>query len=128
MGRTIEKLYQFSVDAEGQPVNRKFDLDKNTEAVLGLLMSSDNPALLFYRGTQRIELSGEELFPEGYESKLLMSGIAVAPDQRYKLLDDRGHGLSPGNGELKVQYIDVVNDSMPFVAYKVQVYVLLRMK
>src|SRR6187549_3157968 len=81
--RWVDKIYTFQVDAEGQPVNKKFDLDKNVKVVHGIMMSSDKPNLLFYRGSQRIELSGEELFPEDFESKMFMSGMAVAPDDKY---------------------------------------------
>ena len=62
--RWVDKIYTFLVDTEGQPVSKKFDLDKNVRVVRGIMMSSDRPNLLFYRGSQRIELSGEELFPE----------------------------------------------------------------
>jgi hypothetical protein len=55
--RLVDKIYTFLVDAEGQPVSKKFDLDKNVKVVHGIMMSSDRPNLLFYRGSQRIELS-----------------------------------------------------------------------
>ena len=66
----MDKIYTFLVDADGQPVSKKFDLDKNVKVVHGIMMSSDRPNLLFYRGSQRIELSGEELYPEDFESKI----------------------------------------------------------
>jgi hypothetical protein len=88
-------------------------------------MSSDRPNLLFYRGSQRIELSGEELFPEDFESKMFMSGMAVAPDKKYKSL---GNGVIAGNGELKIQYKDTVNPNAPFASYKVIINLLCEMK
>ncbi len=114
--RLVDKIYTFLVDADGQPVSKKFDLDKNVKVVHGIMMSSDRPNLLFYRGSQRIELSGEELYPEDYESKMFMSGLGVAPDLRYKSL---GNGVVAGNGELKIQYKDTANPNAPFAVYKV---------
>jgi hypothetical protein len=113
------------VDAEGQPVSKKFDLDKNVKVVHGIVMSSDKPNLLFYRGSQRIELSGEELYPEDFESKMFMSGLAVPPDQKYKSL---GNGVVAGNGELKIQFKDTHNPNAAFSAYKVIIGLLCEMK
>jgi hypothetical protein len=91
----------------------------------GIVISSDRPNLLYYRGTQRIELSGEELYPEDFETKMFMSGMAVAPDQKYKSL---GNGVIAGNGELKIQFKDTHNPNAPFEAYKVIITLLCEMK
>lgn len=123
--RLVDKIFTFLVEAEGQPVNKKFDLDKNVKVVHGIAISSDKPNLLFYRGSQRIELSGDELFPEDYESKMFMSGMAVAPDDKYKSL---GNGVVAGNGELKIQFKDSDNANAPFASYKVSITLLCEMK
>jgi hypothetical protein len=115
MERLVDKIFSFTVDVQGQPYNKKFDLDKNVKLVRGIVLSSDRPNMLFYRGSQRIEISGDELFPEDYESKLLMSGIAVPPDQRFRSL---GNGVVAGNGELKIGYKDSNNPNANFQAYK----------
>ena len=121
----MDKIFTFLVEAEGQPVNKKFDLDKNVKVVHGIAISSDKPNLLFYRGSQRVELSGDELFPEDYESKMFMSGMAVAPDDKYKSL---GNGVVAGNGELKIQFKDSDNANAPFASYKVIITLLCEMK
>jgi hypothetical protein len=123
--RIVDKPFTFTVDAEGQPVNKKFDLDKNVKLVRGIMLSSNYPNLLFYRGSQRIEISGEEIFPENYESKLLMSGLSVAPDEKFRTL---GNGVVAGNGELKVQYKDTVNTRAPFESYSVTIILQCEMK
>jgi hypothetical protein len=123
--RLVDKIFTFLTEDEGQSVNKKFDLDKNVKVVRGIAISSDRPNLLFYRGSQRIELSGDELYPEDYESKMFMSGMAVAPDNKYKSL---GNGVVAGNGELKIQYKDSHNANAPFEAYKVIITLLCEMK
>src|SRR5258708_4929020 len=80
--------------------NFKFVLDKDVTIVRALLVTADRPDLLFYRGSQKIEISGEEIFPEDFESRLLMSGISVQPDDRFISLAD-GRGVPAGNGEIK---------------------------
>ena len=121
----MDKIFTFTVVDAGVPVSKKFDLDKNVKVVHGIMMSSDRPNLLFYRGSQRIELSGEELFPEDFESKMFMSGLSVAPDDKYKSL---GNGVIAGNGELKIQYKDVENPNVQFTPYKVLINLLCEMK
>jgi hypothetical protein len=123
--RLVDKIFTFLVENEGQPVNKKFDLDKNVKVVHGIAISSDRPNLLFYRGSQRIELSGDELFPEDFESKMFMSGMAVPPDDKYKSL---GNGVITGNGELKIQFKDAPNPNAPFAPYKVILNLLCETK
>jgi hypothetical protein len=115
-GKWIEKRYIIEVTKAGDPYSKKFDLDKNTRLVRGILVSSDNPKLVFFRGSQRIEISGDEIFPEDFESKILMSGLGVPPDQKYRSLGD---GVIAGNGEVKVLYKDVENPNAPFTPYYV---------
>lgn len=123
--RLVDKVYSFAVDVQNTPYNKKFDLDKNVKLVRGIILSSDKPNILFYRGSQRIEISGDEIFPEDFESKLLMSGIAVAPNQKYRSL---GNGVIAGNGEVKVQYKDTQNPNASFTLYKVIIILQCEMK
>lgn len=118
-------MYSFTVESQGAPVNKKFDLDKNVKLVHGIILSSDKPNLLFYRGSQRIEISGDEIFPEDFESKMLMSGIAVPPDQKYRSL---GNGVIAGNGEVKIQFKDTPNPNASFTSYKVIIILQCEMK
>jgi hypothetical protein len=77
--------------------------------------------MLFYRGSQKMELSGLELFPEDWESRLLMSGISVAPDIKFA---DLGDEVLAGNGELKVWFKDTENPYAPFDTYEVRIYLM----
>jgi hypothetical protein len=84
-------------------------------------MTSNKPALLFYRGSQKIEISGQEIFPEDYESRLLMTGISVPPDQKFA---DLGDDVLAGNGEVKINYKDTDNTSAVFEPYEVSIYLM----
>ncbi len=117
----VKKRYSFIVDTPGTSYSKKFDLDKNIKLVRGILISSDKPDLLFFRGSQKITVNGEELFPEDYESKLLMSGISVPPDQKYA---DLGDGVIAGNGEVKISYKDSENSTTSFSSYEVNLYLM----
>lgn len=123
--RLVDKIFSFLVETASAPVNKKFDLDKNVKLVHGILLSSDKPNLLFYRGSQRIEINGDEIFPEDFESKILMSGLSVSPDQKYRTL---GNGVVSGNGEVKIQYKDTHNPNADFISYKVIIVLKCEMK
>jgi hypothetical protein len=118
MNKIVKKRFDLDVTAANQTITKTFDLDKDITAIKGLLITSDRDDLLYYRGSQRIEISKEEFFPESYESKLLMSGISVAPRERYY---DLGN-VTPGNRSIRVDYKDLNHVLAPFVAYRVSLY------
>ena len=81
-----------------------------------MMLSSNKPNQLFFRGSQKLEINGDELYPEDYESRLLMSGISVAPNERYV---DMGDAVLAGNGEVKIVYKDTDNTLAAFDSYLV---------
>lgn len=123
--RPVDKFYSILVETESQQISKTFILDKNVKLVTGVQITSNSPKHLFYRGSQRIEISGDEIFPDDFESKILMSGLAVSPDHKYRTLGD---GVIAGNGEIKVQYRDAVSANAVFEPYKVTFIFLCEMK
>lgn len=119
MLKPVKKRFDVIIKEPRQAVTKTFELDKNIKAVKGVLVTSDKDDLLYYRGTQKIEINKEEYFPENYESKLLMSGINVAPKQRYY---DLGN-VNPGNGIIKLIYTDSEDGRTRFEPYRVSLYV-----
>jgi hypothetical protein len=116
--KPIKKRFDIDITAPGQKENKSFELDKTIKTIRGVLISSDKDDLLYYRGTQKIEINKEEYFPENYESKLLMSGINVAPKQRYYELGN----VPAGNGVVKMSYTDTEDGRSSFEAYRVSIY------
>jgi hypothetical protein len=100
--KAVRKRFDIQIPQAGAEVTITFELEKSITAIKGLLLASDRDDLLYYQGSQRIEISKEEIFPEGYESKLLMSGINVSPNERYYNLGN----MKPGNGQIKIDYTD----------------------
>lgn len=118
MNKIIKKRFDIQVTVANQTKSDSFELDKTIVSINGMLITSDRDDLLYYRGTQKIEINKEEIFPEKYESKLLMSGINVPPRQRYY---DLG-GIAPGNGIIKVDFKDSNSDLTGFTPYRVSFY------
>jgi hypothetical protein len=113
------KRFDLVVDQANKAYSKSFELDKTITAIKGLLISSNREDLVYFRGTQKIEINKDEFFPENYESKLLMTGINVSPNRRYYDLGS----VPPGNGIIKVDYTDTDDGRTNFSAYRLYVYV-----
>lgn len=124
MPKRIKKRYDIDITSAGGLHSKTFELDKTVTAVHGLLFASDRDDLAYYRGSAKVELNSDELFPEGYETKLLMTGLNVSPNDRFYILG----GVPPGNFKLKVEYRDSPDSRLQFVPYRVSVYLDVEIK
>ena len=115
----VEKRFDIQVTQKEQTVTGKFELDKTAKVIKGIKVTSDREDLLFYRGTQKIEINGKERFEENYESKNLQSSINVDVNNRYKDMKD----TEPGNGLIVITYIDNQHPLYAFSPYRVSLYV-----
>jgi hypothetical protein len=119
MLKPVRKRYDIQVTAANSIVSKSFELDKNIKGVRGVMVTSDKDDLLYYRGSQRIEINKEEYFPDNYESKLLMTGLNVPPKNRFY---DLGN-VKPGNGTVKVVFTDSDDGRTRFEPYRVSLYI-----
>ena len=117
MNKIIKKRFDIAVGASGNKISQTFELDKDIVLIRGIVITSDRDDLLYFRGSQRIEINRDEVFPDGYESKLLMSGINAPVESRYYELN-----MNPGNKIIKVEYTDTDNSQAPFATYRVSYY------
>jgi hypothetical protein len=124
MGKRIKKRYDLDIPTANDVFSKTFELDKNVEKVHGMLLTSDRDDLMYYRGSAKVELNSDEIFPEGYETKLLMSGLNVSPNDRYYNLG----GIAPGNFKLKVEYKDSPDARLAFTAYRISIYLDVEVK
>jgi hypothetical protein len=114
----IKERFDILVTAENQTFKAEFELDKSAKFLLGISITSNREDLLYHRGSHRMQLSDKELFPEGFEAKLLMAGLNVAPDQRMVTLGE----LPSGNATLDVSYKDTPSSLTTFEPYRVTIY------
>ena len=113
------KRFNFDVGTALSTVTKDFEIDKGVYVVTGLLLTADQEDQLFFRGSQSITINGVEIFPDGYGSKLLMSGLGVPPDKRYYSLGR----VETINGKIRVVFTDTDNPMLGFNPYKVSLYV-----
>ncbi len=114
----IKERFDIKIVEPNQTVKGEFELDKNAKYVQGILITSDRDELLFYRGSQKIQLNDKELFPENFESRLLMAGLNVAPDDRPISTGN----VPTGNGRLEVYFKDQNHSNTRFTPYRVSIY------
>lgn len=114
----IKKRFDILITVSDAVYSQTFELDKTIKFVKGVMLTADKDDLLYYRGSQKIEVNRFELFPEGYESKLLMSGINCSPNERYYETGE----LPIGNAQLKVNYKDTSDGRTQFSPYRVSIY------
>ncbi len=114
----IKKKFSLSVTEANRVFSKTFELDKHIVYIRGILLTSDKDDLMYYRGSQKIEVDKQEVFPEDYESKLLQSGINVPPNQRYY---DLGN-MPAGAGSIKLEYKDSHDSRAAFVPYRISLY------
>lgn len=120
-GDTRIDVFEMEVTKSGEKVTEEFELFYNESADLyGLLLASDREDLVFYRGTLEVLLSGNEIIPENYDAKLLMSGLNVPPGERFQYTE-----FFVGNGKLEVRYQDTEHPKAPFQPYKLKIYAWL---
>ncbi|MBI3237705.1 MAG: hypothetical protein HYZ43_02490 [Flavobacteriia bacterium] len=114
----IKERFDLNIPTSDGVFKAEFELDKNAKFLIGIALTSDRDDLLFYRGSQKILLNEIELFPDGFESKLLLSGLNVAPDNRMITLGE----LPTGNGKIDLSYTDTDHVMASFTAYRVTLY------
>ena len=124
MSKRIKKRYDIEVTTANTLHSKTFELDKTVEKVHGILFASDRDDLMYYRGSNKVEINSDEIFPEGYESKLLMSGLNVSPNDRFYNLG----GVLPGNFKVKVEYKDTPDARLQFVPYRISIYLDVEIK
>lgn len=118
MSTIVKKRFDIPITTGDKIFSQSFELDKNITFIKGILLTADKEDLLYYRGSQKIEVNKQEVFPEDYESKLLMTGINVSPNSRYY---NTGN-LPVGNGIVKVEYKDRNDTRLAFEPYRISLY------
>lgn len=124
MAKRIKKRYDIDVNAANAIHTKTFELDKTVTAIHWMLFASDRDDLMYYRGSAKVEINSDEIFPEGYETKLLMSGLNVSPNDRFYNLG----GVLPGNFKVKVEYKDTPDTRLQYVPYRVSIYLDVEIK
>jgi hypothetical protein len=116
--KPVRKRFDIQITTANSSTTEIFEMEKSIVAYKGILFTSNMDDMLYFRGSQRVEINKDEIFPDGYETKLLMSGINVTPNARYYNLEN----MKPGNGQVKIEFVDTDDGRTVFQPYRVSLY------
>ena len=95
------------------------ETDKAYRKVTGLQFSGTDSAALKDAVFSKFEIDANEIFPDGFEVKLIQTGLEVSPNERFYKINERAEGSSVlGN----------FKDAGNAVAYPYNVYIYLRLE
>ena len=120
----IKERFDLQITSANETKKGEFELDKNAEVVFGVAITTDKEEHLFYRGSQKMQINDQELFPEDFESKLLMTGLSVSPNNRMIKVGD----VNSGNGLVEVWFKDTNHPKVAFAPYRVTFYIFSKVK
>jgi hypothetical protein len=119
MLKPYKKEFDIQITQANATVKQTFEVDKSVITISGVMLISNRPDLMVYRGSLRLEINKEEILPDGFSAVRLFSGIVVKPNDRpYDI------GKNPaGNGLIKVEYTDTDDGRTVFAPHTVSLCV-----
>jgi hypothetical protein len=115
MLKPYKKEFDIQITQANATVKQTFEVDKSVKNLCAVMLVSNRPDLIVYRGSLRLEINKEEILPDGFSASRLFSGIVVKPNDRpYDI------GKNPaGNGLIKIEYTDADDGRTIFAAHTV---------
>lgn len=120
----LKERFDILIDTANAVKKGEFELDKNAETLFAIAITSDSDDNLKLRGSQKIQINDQELFPEDFESRLLMADLSVPPDFKTARIGC----VNTGNGKVEIWFKDTPHPAAPFSPYRVSFYFFSRVK
>ncbi len=118
--KIIKEWVDLKIATAGSKEKGSFEVDKHSARIIGIAISSNFDELLYHRGSQRISINEKEIYPEGYESKMLMQGLNIKVNDR---IIELGEEVQIGNRKVEIEYVDNNHTLANFTPYRVRLYV-----
>lgn len=115
MAKFFSKDFDLLVTAAGQTFKKTFELDKSVKVITHYTILSNREDLAYYRGSFGLEINKDEIAPDGYSAKKVMSWASVPADKRLKSIGRR----ETGNGQISFAYTDTSDGLTAFQPYTV---------
>ena len=120
----IKERFDLLIDSPNGVKKGSWEIDRNADLLYGITITSDQEEQIYYRGSQKIQINDQELFPEDFETKLLMAGLAVSPNHRMTKVGN----VKTGNKRIEVWYKDTDHPKAIFTPYTVSFYFFSKVK
>ncbi len=116
------QLLKIKVAENGSSIKFSADTDKKYKSVQGIFASLPDTGNALFGSTLELKIADKEIFPEGFEVKMLSCGNSVSPNDRfYDNINEEAEG-----SRIEGRYIDGGNSSVyPYTAI---IYLLLKDK
>lgn len=115
MKKPYSKTFVFPVSSSGEYIKRTIEVDKSILNVTMVGLTANREELLYYRGSFRLEINKEEIFPEDTPAKKIYTLPSVDANHRsYKIGE-----VAIGNGQINFQYRDSEDGRTIFTPYTV---------
>ncbi len=118
--KIIKEFVDVNVTSANTSFKERLEVDKHAVKILGIAIASNFDDRIYYRGSQKISINEKEIYPEGYESKMLVNGTNVSVNERMITL---GEEIEVGNRKVEIDYKDTDHPNAPFTPYRVRLYV-----
>ena len=104
MKLTKYQLLKIKVENPGQTVKFSADTDKQYAKVQGCYVSLPNDNSHFGT-TLEMKIADQEIFPEGFETKLLACSQSSSPNERFFLFD-KDENVDAAGSRVDIRYTD----------------------
>lgn len=115
MKKPYSRTFLIPVAISGESIKRTFELDKSVLNVTMVGLNANREELLYYRGSFRLEISKEEIFPEDTPAKKIYTLPSVDANIRSYRIGE----IPLSNGQINIQYKDTDDGRTAFVPYTV---------
>lgn len=120
MRRPIKyQLIKLSITTGGTSYPINAEADKSYKRITGIHFSTSDINALKDAVFTKFEIDNNEIFPDGYEVKMIQTGQEVPPDERFYPLDERGDGAT---------IVGTFKDANHASAYPYNAYLYLRLE
>jgi len=120
----IKERFDMLIDRPNATIKGEFELDRNACFLYGVAVTTDSDEKLYYRGSQKIQVNDQELFPDRFESKMLLSSTSTPPNQRMAKVGM----VEKGNGRIDIWFTDEDHPLASFTPYRVSFYFFSKVK
>ncbi len=116
------QLLKIKVSQSGENIKFSADTDKKYKSIQGIFASLPNTENALFESTLELKIADKEIFPEGFEIKMLTCGQSVSPNDRfYNKINEEALG-----SRIEGRYIDGGN--APDYPYTAKIYLQLHEK
>ncbi|MBI4946681.1 MAG: hypothetical protein HY840_09800 [Bacteroidetes bacterium] len=124
MKLTKYQIIKVKVDSAGQSVKFSAETDKLYQKVQGIYVSLPKDTSHFGSSLE-LRISEQEIFPEGFETKLLAANQSSSPNERFAMFD-KDEVIEAKGSHMEGRFVDGGFDDGSTFPYTMNIYLKLK--